>query len=198
MAIEMPGAFPDSGPRPAGIVGEEDPLSSVRYLKLLGWRLRPLQGRDDRVNGIRRLVVMVAQDQHLAAHQSREDRANPVAVVEAHREIPDVKNRVIGTDYRIPRDAAAHRQTIAYEALEPRRNFDDQEWRPLEAHTFRSLDGPRVDESSRGRRHKERRHVRSIEAVNDQVTNGDDGIRQFGMDQSASMYGMGSSARSSS
>lgn len=95
MAVEMPGAFQDPGPRPARVMTEENTLALVGDFQLLRRRLVPLERSDDRVDPVLSLVVMVAQDQDLAAHKPRENASYAVAVVQAHGKIPEVIDDVI-------------------------------------------------------------------------------------------------------
>lgn len=102
MAVEMPGAFQDSGPGPAWVVTEKNSLALVGDFQLLRRRLVPLKGRDDRMDPVLSLVVMIAKDQDLPAHEPRENASYAITVVEAHGKIPEVIDDVIWVHDGVP------------------------------------------------------------------------------------------------
>src|SRR5690606_9670449 len=102
MAVEMPGSLQYPGPRPAWVMAEENTLTPVGDFQLLRRWLVPFKGGDDRMNPVLPLIVMVAENQDLAAHEPRENTSDTVAVVEPHGKIPEVIDHVIRLHDGIP------------------------------------------------------------------------------------------------
>jgi hypothetical protein len=102
MAVKVPSAFQESRPRPAWVVAEEHTLALVGDFQLLRRRLVPSERGDDRMNPVLSLVIMIAEDQDLAAHEPRENASHTVAIVKAHGKVPQVKNDVIRLHDGVP------------------------------------------------------------------------------------------------
>src|SRR5690606_9191116 len=64
--------------------------------------LFPPEPGDDPVNHVLLPVVMVPEDENLAAVEALEDRANPVAIVQAESEIPEMVDDVVRTNDIVP------------------------------------------------------------------------------------------------
>ena len=102
MTIEMPGAFQDSGPRPAWVMTEEHPLAVVGDFQLARWRLLPCKRSDDGMNLVRRLVIVVAENQKLATHEAREESTHAVAVVKTHGKITQMIDDIVWSHDAVP------------------------------------------------------------------------------------------------
>ena len=69
VSVKMPTPFQDSRPRPAWVMTEKNTLALIGDFQLLRrWQV-PLKRGDDRVNPVLPLIVMIANDQDLAAHE---------------------------------------------------------------------------------------------------------------------------------
>src|SRR5690606_26547175 len=101
VAKEMPGAFPEAGPRPLGVVRQKDPLPVIIGLVVLR-DILPSEPGDDPVNYVLLPVVMVPEDENLAAVETGKDRPDSRFVMQSEGEIPEMVDDVLVPDDLVP------------------------------------------------------------------------------------------------